>query len=71
MELIIVIFNRDNGIVKCKSACGRFKAYNICEHSLSVAENEGLLQIKTDFTVSETTVVFAFHMPKDIKYFQR
>ena len=49
MELIIVIFNRDNGIVKCKSACGRFKAYNICEHSLSVTENEGLLQIKTDF----------------------
>ena len=49
MEPIIVIFNRDNGIVKCKSACNSFKAYNICEHSLSVAENEGLLQIKTDF----------------------
>ena len=43
MEPIIVIFNRDNGIGKCKSACDRFKAYNLCEHSLSVAENEGPL----------------------------
>ena len=43
MELIIVIFNRYYGIVKCKSGCDRFKAYNLCEHSLSVAENEGLL----------------------------
>ena len=49
MESIKVIFNRDNGIVKCKSACNRFKAYNIYEQSLFVAENEGFLQIKTDF----------------------
>ena len=43
VEHVIVIFNRDNGIVKCKSAWDRFKAYNFCKHSLSVAENEGLL----------------------------
>ena len=43
VEHVIVIFNRDNGIVKCKSACDRFKAYNFYEHSLSVAENEGFL----------------------------
>ena len=43
VEPIIVIFSKDNGIVKCKSACDLFKAYNLCEHSFSVAENKGLL----------------------------
>ena len=70
MELIIVIFNRDNGLVKCKSACNRFKAYNICKYSLSVAENEVLLQIKTDF-YSIWNKGSLFHTPRDIKDFQR
>ena len=43
VEPIIVIFIRDYGIVKCKSACDRSKGYNLCEHSLSFTENEGLL----------------------------
>ena len=29
MKPIIIIFSRDNDIVKCKSACDRFKAYNL------------------------------------------
>ena len=43
VEPIIVIFIRDYGLVECKSACDRSKGYNLCEHSLSFAENEGLL----------------------------
>ena len=40
---ITVTFNLQNGIVKCQSCCDRFKAYNICEHTLSVSEKEGIL----------------------------
>ena len=69
MEPIIVIFNRDNGIGKCKSACDRFKAYNLCEHSLSVAENEGPLNRFLQYLKQRQ--VFAFHILKDIKYYQR
>ena len=40
---ITVTFNLKNGVVKCQSCCDRFKAYNICEHTLSVTEKEGIL----------------------------
>ena len=39
----MVIFNRDSGIVE--SSSDRFKSYHLCQHSLSITENEGLLNI--------------------------
>ena len=40
----MIVTIKSDGIVNCQSSCVRFKAYNICEHTLSVAQLEGSLK---------------------------
>ena len=40
---LIVIF-MEKGMVQCQQFCPRYAAYQICQHSVSVAESEGLLK---------------------------